>query len=142
MKHDELRSIAHNLVDSFAGNGFLVGLYNTEIFDEAGASSEGFLTVDFLTGTIANGRASQSLAESVMLHKKVLPSFCQKHGASISDFRELTVRFYGQPNRPFTVTIEDQTGRRSSTEYETIQAQRAKMLDKLGRVRRKPLKRS
>ncbi len=56
VKHDELRSIAHNIADSFAdGLGFPIGYYPTDVFGEAGKSPDGFVTVDFLRGAIVAG---------------------------------------------------------------------------------------
>ena len=37
MKFDQLRAIGHNIADSLAGGmGLLIGVYRTDIFDEAG----------------------------------------------------------------------------------------------------------
>lgn len=144
MKHDELRSIAHNLADSFAsGIGLLVGLYETDVFGEAGRSPSGLISIDFLTGTISGCQPSQSLAEAVARYREALPELCQKHETSVDAFRELTVRYSAGRSaedisgRRFVVTIEDQTGRRSSTEYGGLPGQRLKILDSLGRLRPK-----
>ena len=139
MKHEELRSIAHNIADSLAcGLGFVIGYYPTDIFGEVSKSAEGYMTVDFLTGEISGGRPSASLANSIALYRDAFPGFCEKHGASVADFREITVRYArGISNNLFTVTIEDARGRRSSTEYAGVPGRRIKILDELGRVRRK-----
>jgi hypothetical protein len=96
------------------------------------------MTVNFLTGQIPGGRPSASLAEAISLYQDALPRFCERHGASISDFRELTVRYFpGVLDNRFIVTIEDTPGRRSSTDYGGGPGQRVKVLDDLGRLRPK-----
>src|SRR6185295_8492745 len=139
MKFDELRSIGHNVADSLAsGIGLLIGYYEMDVFGEASRSPEGFITVDFLTGTCAAGTPSPSLARAVARYKDALVDLCRRHGASISAFRELTARcsvdVYG---RRFVVTIEDQQGHRSTDEYVGSPGRRVKVLDHLGRIRRK-----
>ncbi|MEQ1949845.1 hypothetical protein [Mesorhizobium sp. CN2-181] len=138
MRHAELCSIAHNFADSLAcGLGLVIGHYPTDVFREAGNSSNGHITVDFLTGTILEGRPSTGLAQAIALYSEALPAFCEKHGASISDFRELAVRYSGgQPDRRFVVTVVDGQGRRSSSEYGG-HGERLMVLDPLGRRRPK-----
>lgn len=140
MKHDILKSIAHNIADSLAsGIGLLIGIYEMDVFGEARSSPEKFLTVDFLAGMILDGQPSPSLREAVQLYKEALPNLCIGQGGSISDFRELTVRYYGHyPDKRFIVTIVDKTGRRSSNEYSGVPGKRVKVLDSLGRIRTKP----
>jgi hypothetical protein len=144
MKHDELRSIAHNIADSLAsGIGLLIGVYDMDVFGEAARSPERFITVDFLTGEISSGQPSESLAKAAMLYCEALPRLCAKHGTSVSAFRELVACYYGGGLRTrFVVTIEDEAGRRSSTEYGATPGQRVKILDSLGRLRPKPMQRS
>jgi hypothetical protein len=73
MKFDELRSIAHNIADSLAsGIGLLIGYYELDIFGEASRSPEGFIVVDFLTGTCRAGAPSESLARAIALNKNAL----------------------------------------------------------------------
>jgi hypothetical protein len=68
MKFDQLRAIGHNIADSLAGGmGLLIGVYRTDIFDEAGRSPEGFIIVDFLTGTATGASPSPSLARALLL---------------------------------------------------------------------------
>ena len=139
MKFDELRSIAHNISDSLAsGIGLLIGSYQMDIFGEASRSPEGFITVDFLTGTCRAGAPSQSLAQAIALYKDALSNLCTRHGTSISAFRELTTRYSADAyGTRFVVTVEDQQGRRSTDEYVGTPGRRPKVLDHLGRVRRK-----
>jgi hypothetical protein len=139
MKHDKLRSIAHNIADSFAsGIGLLVGVYEMDAFEEARNSEEGFITVDFLNGRIQGGCPSASLAKAVALYRDALPDLCERQGASISNFRALTARFsvsaYG---KRVQVIVEDENGRSSTDEYVGIPLKRVRILDSLGRVRPK-----
>jgi hypothetical protein len=137
MKHDQLRSIAHNIADSLAsGSGLMIGYFPTDVFAEAGNAPEGHLIVDFLTGEIWGARPTPRLAEAVALYRDVLPCLCAKHGAFIAEFRELTARYSrGVLYSRFIVTIEDTRGRRSSAEYDGCGGRRLKVLDHLGRVR-------
>lgn len=119
MKHGELRSIAHNIADSLAsGIGLLIGAYELDVFGEAARSPDRALTVDFLAGTVSGGEVSAELARAVRLYRDALPGLCAKHRTTPAAFRELAARYQASAtgNR-FTVTIEDQRGRRSSTGY-------------------------
>jgi hypothetical protein len=144
MKHNELRSIAHNVADSLAsGIGLLIGVCEMDAFGEAVGSPERYITVDFLTGRISGGKPSEYLAKAAKLYCEALPRLCKRHGVSVSAFRELTARYYGSGLRTrFLVTIEDEAGRRSSTEYGGTPGQRVKILDTLGRLRPKPVRKS
>jgi hypothetical protein len=133
MKHDVLRSVAHNIADSLAsGCGLLIGVYDMDVFGEAHSSPEGFLDVDFLSGTTSGATPSSSLAKAIKLYQAALPDLCASQGAQLSDFKELVVKYFG---RRFSVMIVDQAGRQSTTEYESIPGQRVKVLDTLGRLR-------
>jgi hypothetical protein len=144
MKHGKLRSIAHNLADSLAcGNGFLVGHYGMDVFGEAAVSDGGFFAVDFLTGKIVEGQVSESLARGIALYSNALPELCARHDTVVSEFSELFVRYtVTNIGKGFAVTIADRSGRRSTTDYQGIDSQRAKVLDDEGRLRRKPVRRS
>lgn len=140
MKHDELRSIAHNIAASLAsGNSFLVGVYDIDVFSEAAQSPEGFLTVNFLYGTTIGFQPSPSLTRTIKLYKVAVPRLCAKHGVSVAAFVEFTAQYFG--SRRFTVTIADRVGRRTTTEYGGFDGQRTKMLDSEGRLRPKPIRR-
>lgn len=109
-----------------------------DIYGEASASAEGYITVDFLTGEISGGPASENLSRAIEQYREALPGFCEKHGASLAAFHELTVRFSGGPlGRRFQVAVKDEFGRRSTTEYGGAPGQRVKVLDGLGRLRPK-----
>jgi len=128
MKHDELRSIAHNISDSFAcGMGFLIGVYATDIFGEAAKSPEGFITVDFLYGITTGGTPSTSLAKAIELYRDALPNLCASHGTSISSFRKLTARYsMDADDQRVIVEIEDEKGRASTDEYIGLSRRRVK----------------
>lgn len=145
MKHDVLHAIAHNFADSLAsGNCFVIGLCHVDIFGEARRSRDGFMTVNFLSGEVSGGKPSAELTRALMLFKAEFPGFCAKHGASVSDFREVTVRYMPTLfeksilDNCFSVTIEDAAGRRSSIDYIGVPGRRLKGLDDRGRIRRKP----
>ena len=136
MKFDQLRAIGHNIADSLAdGNGFLIGHYDMRLFEEVGQSAEGFIEVDFLTGTSSGGRPSPALARAFLLYCGVLPLLCQKHGISGAVFRQLRTRFFA--GRRFTVTVEDNEGRCVTDDYAGSPGRRIKVLDTRGRVRTK-----
>jgi hypothetical protein len=139
MKHDELRSVAHNLADSLAsGIGLLIGVYEMDVFGEAGRSPGGSILVDLLRGTVVEGKPSASLRRAIALYGDALPSLCASHGGSVEDFRELKVRYwYSRTERRFDVTVEDSAARRSTTEYAGVPGKRVKILDAQGRLRPK-----
>jgi hypothetical protein len=116
MKFGELKSVGHNIADSLAsGIGLMIGYDVTDIFGEASTSPEGFITVDFLTGTSTGGEPSHDLAWTIREYAKALPGLCERHGIEVSQFAKLTARYgvdriYGGH---FTVTVEDRKGRTS-----------------------------
>jgi hypothetical protein len=121
--------------------GFPIGVYATDVFGEARRSPEGFITVDFLEGTLPAGCASAPLGKAVSLYRDVVADVSAKHGASVSQFRTLTA-FYSADSRDrrVVVTIEDSEGRRSVDEYVGDPLRPIKTVDSAGRVRtlRKP----
>lgn len=100
------------------------------------------ITVDFPTGASDGARPSLSLARGIAQFRDALADLCKKHGTSPAVFRGLAARCstdsYGDR---FLVTIEDHDGRRSVDEYMGIPGRRIKVLDRLGRLRRKQLHR-
>lgn len=138
MKHKILTSIAHNVADSLAsGIGFMIGVYEMDIFEEAARSPEGFIEINLLTGATRGGRPSPSLARALSLYADVLPAFCQKHGVSVSDYSRLTARYSGRwPQRNVLIEVQDRNGKVSRDTYVGAPLARPKMLDALGRIRR------
>ncbi|QKD16232.1 hypothetical protein [Mesorhizobium sp. NZP2077] len=137
MKHDDLRAIAHNIADSLAsGYSALSGYYGADVFGEAATSPQSYLTVDFLAGKVTEGTASEYLSTVIARYRDVLPDFCTRNGAALSDFRQLTARFSdGRRGKHMIITVEDSRGRQSTTEYVGMPGRRIKVIDSLGRVR-------
>lgn len=139
MKHDVLTSIGHNIADSLAsGVGLLIGVYQMDVFGEAAKSPEGFIEVDFLTGSTSGARPSPSLARAIRLYAEALPSLCERQGAAVSDFEQLVARYIsrGPNDYQFTVEVVDRFGKRSRDHYAGLPGARPKTLDALGRLRR------
>ena len=132
MKFGELKSIAHNIADSLeSGIGLLNGVGGTDIFSEASNSPEGHITVNFLTGTSEGGKPSETLKKAIYECRGALAKLCERHGAEMAAFKMLVARFavdkvYGGR---FTVTIEDQQGRRSVDQYSGISGRRLRTRD-------------
>ena len=139
MKLGQLKSIGHNIADSLAsGIGLMIGVYTMDVFREAAATPEKFIEVNFLTGESTGGEPSASLAKAFKLYAQALPDLCEREGVPASAFSVLKAKFFGGPTFPkFTVTVEDGHGRRSEDTYEGSPGRRVKVLDALGRVRRK-----
>jgi hypothetical protein len=139
VKFDDLKSIGHNIADSLAcGPGLMIGVYGMDVFGEAARSPEHYIVVDFLTGTTSGGRPSPSLAKAITLYAEALAELCARHGTRKDAFRELTTRFWvDSRGGHFTVTIEDQKGKRSTDEYRGLPGRRIRVRDSLGRIRPK-----
>ncbi|HEV2083345.1 MAG TPA: hypothetical protein VGR32_12960 [Brevundimonas sp.] len=136
MKHAVLTSVGHNISDSLScGMGFLIGLYETDVFAEAASNPDGFIEVDFLTGTSV-GQVSPSLAKAISLYAQALPRLCQKQGVAVADFDRLITRYVGKGEHHFIVEVTDRRGRTSRDRYVGQAARRPKVIDQLGRVRR------
>jgi hypothetical protein len=139
MKFDTLRSIGHNIADSLgSGVGLLIGVYEMDVFGEAAGAPDGTITVDFLLGTATGGMVSDALAVAITKYRDALGSLCAKHGASVSDFRQLSAR-YTTINRELriSVIVEDRSGHHGIDEYVGIPARHVRVLDAQGRVRTK-----
>ena len=135
MRFNELRSIAHNIADSFAsGYSCLTGMYDLNVFGEAASSPERFIEVDFLTGTVTGGPISPTLIEAVRRLREALPGFCEKHGIAVTAFHQLRARYSGSFHI-FVVTTEDARGYLASDTYVGLPGARPRMLDHLGRIR-------
>lgn len=139
MKHDRLCAIGHNLADSLAcGLCFIIGVWDIHVFDEA-AAGDGSIDVDFLGGKILRGECSEKLRSAVERFADVLPAFCRANGADVTDFVGLTATFQATPRgRCVSLNVTDRSGRNSVTEYAGLPLKRLRILDPLGRVRRKP----
>jgi hypothetical protein len=137
MRFGVLRSIAHNLADSLAsGISLPIGGPITNVFSEARRSPEGFIAVDFLTGTSSGGKPSPDLARAIERYRDALIDLCGRHGTPPSAFRELTARYFVEKRaKRFVVTTADQQGRRQIDEYAGIPGKHVKVLERVGRVR-------
>ena len=120
MKLSNLKSLGHNIADSMAsGIGFLIGVYEMDVFAEAAASEEGHITVNFLDGTSTGGTPSPDLAQAIRQYRDALPSLCAKHAIDLAEIKLLIARFgtdaaYG-PH--FKVTVGNMSGRVSTDQY-------------------------
>jgi hypothetical protein len=139
MKHERLCAIAHNFADSMAsGLGFVVGYCPTEVFEEAAGSPGGIIEIDFLRGTIVRGRPSDQLSSAAAIFGQAFPAFCSKNGAEVADFQSFLAAFDARGGRcRTTLTVVDRNGRGSRTEFDGVPLRRLRVLDMLGRIRRK-----
>ena len=137
VKIGTLRAIAHNIADSLgSGIGLLIGVYEMDVFAEAVRSPNGVMVVDFLAGKVTTGVASPHLADALAKYRKALPELCEKHGASLEDFRELSARYSLDAfSRRIAVTVEDRNSRRVEDAYVGTPARHLKVIDQLGRIR-------
>ena len=139
MKFNTLRAIAHNIADSLgSGIGLLIGVYQTDIFGEAKHSPEQRITVNFLSGKATNGVVSSSLAGAIERYQSALSELCTRHGTSPAAFSTLLASYSSDRfSRRIVVTVEDHYGHTSVDEYVGTPARRVKVLDALGRIRRR-----
>ena len=141
MRHEVLRSVAHNMAASLAsGLSFIIGIYVLDIFAEARKDRSRRITLDFLNGVVINGSPSPGLEKSLQLYRDALPDFCRKHGVSSSDFTMLVAEYWTAAGVPsFNVTIRDRLGRMTCTAYEGYVGRRVRFRDWSGRVRKTPI---
>jgi len=139
MKIGTLRAIAHNIADSLgSGIGLLIGVYGMNVFGEAKKSPGGVVCIDFLAAKATKGRISPTLKAAIGKYRTALPSLCAKHGVSIDDFKMLTASYSTDRfNQRIVVTVQDRLGRCFVDEYIGTPATRARVTDRLGRVRTK-----
>ena len=120
MKFGNLKSLGHNLADSIAsGIGLFIGVYEMNIFAEAAASNEGYITVNFFSGMTIGAIPSESLSRAICLYRDELPRLCVKHGIDVTKIKTLEARFgtdqaYG-PH--FKVAVETLQGKTSTDQY-------------------------
>jgi len=127
MKFGNLKSLGHNIADSVAsGIGFVIGVYEMNVFAEAAASSEGHITVNFLNGTTTGATPSPGLARAICLYRDALPSMCAKHDINLDEIKVLVARFgTDAAHGPhFKVTAESVFGKSSTDQYVGIPGKR------------------
>lgn len=120
MKLSELKSLGHNLADSFAsGIGLLVGVYEMDVFAEAAASDPGYIEVNFLDASTTGSAISTTLQGAIKSYSKALPGLCKKHSINRSEIKTLIARFGTDPvyGPHFTVSVESNDGRSSTDQY-------------------------
>jgi hypothetical protein len=137
MKLAQLRAIGHNIATSLAsGPGLMIGVWCTDIFSEAKASPEGYLTVDFLSGAARGATPSPSLAGAIRAYAKNLDDLCARHETTRASFSQLSARYWSDAvGRRFVVTVVDGSGRSASDDYLGTSGARVRVLDALGRIR-------
>jgi hypothetical protein len=120
----------------------LIDVYDFDVFGDARRGASGHITVDFLNGTISDGRPSQKLAKAVQVYRDALSGLCQKHRILASEFTMLTARYWTTATTArFSVTVRDRLGRVTCTEYQGRGGARLKVLDSKDRIRPTPVKR-
>jgi hypothetical protein len=120
MRFGELKSIAHNFADSISsGIGLPIGIYGYDIFGEAQASAGGYIEIDFIASRIYGGATSRVLTDALREYKNWLPTLTAKHGAEVSAFTQLTIRFAVDVVKGpyFTVSMSDTKGRSDKSTY-------------------------
>lgn len=137
MNFGDMRLIGHNIADSLAGEaGELICGSTMDIFEQAARMPEGFIEVDFLRGTVSSRPITPSLDQAIVLHGRVLPRLCDRHGGSAGEFRLLKARFSTDAlSKRFVVTVADHQGRRAEDEYVGSLGADIRLLDP--RLRRK-----
>lgn len=140
MKFGALKSVGHNIADSLAsGCSLLIGDYFQDVFGEAAKSPDGFIEIDFLTGTVSHGVASEKLTGAAKELAEALPELCRSHEIDIEAIETLKARFLVADDGPrFIVTVADKSGRSAVDEFAGMPGKRVRELDPQGRVRRKP----
>ncbi|MDO5657918.1 MAG: hypothetical protein Q4G36_06310 [Paracoccus sp. (in: a-proteobacteria)] len=142
MKHDDIRSVAHSIADSLAcGVSLMTGFYDLRVYEDAGRSESGILTIDLLNGIVVVGTPSSDLASAVMLIPKEFDRLSRSKGFERKDCRAALAVFHADLIMPwFTLVIEDSSGRVAETDYQGVPARRVRELDPRGRLRRKPIR--
>jgi len=128
MKFDDLCSIAHNVADSFGSGASLLFNYGFYPYEDAQRSHDGVLEVDFLTGTVTSGMASNELIERLGLSPGILADLCARHGQSASVFTALHTRYVKtSTGRRYEVTVTDHTGRTRTDHYDGMKGSRLQL---------------
>ena len=143
MKHDHLRAIGHNVAASIAdGCSLVTGFFDIDLLAALRDAPDGVITANLLRGTIEPQLSGSTLAEAIATVPSILPDLCSRHGVDPADFRVLRSTFrLTLDGVRFTVTVVDNRGRASETEYGGHDGQRTKTKDPSGRLRPRPVRR-
>jgi len=121
VRHADLKALGHNIADSLAsGMGFLIGVFQTNVFAEASCEPPGYVEVDFLSATVSGSPASPGFLRAVELYRQeALPKLCDSHSVDLSAVKTLRARYSVDTvhGPEFTVTVEDSRGKRSIDSY-------------------------
>ena len=125
MKFDDLRSIAHNIADSFGSGASLLFNYGFSPYGDAERSPDGVLEVDFLSGAVLSGQPSTELLDRLSLSPRVVWDLCARHGQSADAFACFKVRFVKTAmGRRYEVTVSDRSGRTRTDHYDGVGGRR------------------
>jgi hypothetical protein len=143
MKHSQLKSIAHSLAASLAsGCSLMTGVYDLDIYDDAGRSPGNELIVDLLNGVVVAGAASPQVSAAVVQLPPNFRRLCAAADVACCDGVGATARFYVTAvHAGFHLVVADSDGRVTETEYEGTQARRALELDAKGKIRCRAIRR-
>jgi hypothetical protein len=106
----------------------MIGIFQIDVFAEAGSTDTGSVSVNFVTGEVSGGSAvSDSMRRAALLYSEALPALCEKHQVNFREVKVLEARYgtdrvYG---RHFTVTVEATDGKRSTVQYVGVPGRRA-----------------
>ena len=121
MKFDDLRSIAHNIADSFGSGASLLFNYGFYPYEDAERSPDGVLEVDFLRGTVLSGQPSSELLDRISLSPSVVADLCSRYGQSVDAFACFRTRYVKTTvGRRYEVTVTDRSGRTLTDYYDGV----------------------
>ena len=119
MKFDDLRSIAHNIADSFGSGASLLFDHGFHPYEDAERSPDGVLEVDFLSGIVLSGQPSCELLDRISLSPAVVADVCARRGASADAFACFRTRYVKtKVGRRYEVTVTDRSGRTRTDQYD------------------------
>jgi hypothetical protein len=120
LKFGNLKSFAHNIADSLAsGCSFMVDYRAVDVFEEAMASEDGYIEIDFLTGDTRGAPVSSELGDTIVAFRDSLPEHAAKNSVDLNLVSKIDVRFGTRQGigPRIRVTVADTTGRESADWY-------------------------
>ncbi|MEO0689192.1 MAG: hypothetical protein AAFY51_02715 [Pseudomonadota bacterium] len=147
MKHDVLRSVVHNALDSLtSGCSFVFSLddFNFPFWQFVWSMPDGVIEADLTSGEILNPAAHSGsiayrrLEGAMKIVAKELPDFLRKNRCDPRQVESIHARFEANFKRRQYVYIRivRSGGRVTEDLYSGIPLRRLKILDHLGRIRR------